>query len=422
MVKNTWARKFWTPLASLQIWRGLSRLAFVFLTIEFYDELVYGLQSAALPALRADLALTYAQVGLLLGLPQLIGTLVEPFLMLLGDTRLRKHLVVGGGLAIGLALLIIAGVQSFALLLLAFVISYPASGAFVSLSQATLMDLNHGRQAQMMARWTVFGSLGSLLGPALLAGLYFAGVGWRPAFLGLAVLALGLTTTAWRMKFPAAHPASGEHAPSLAETPHWLIASLGSALQQRRLLRWVGLIELSDLMLDVFTSYAALYLSDVAGLNAAQTGLALTLLMLASLAADLLLIPLLERYSGRLVVRASAFLAIPIFCGFLLAPWPLVKILLMIGVRLSTIGWYQVLKGEAYASLPERSGSVSAISSLGGLVGGALTWFIGWVAYQAGLPAAMWLMLAAPISLLLFTPKPAAIQLPPLAHSPRDDF
>jgi hypothetical protein len=34
----------------------------------------------------------------------------------------------------------------------------------------------------------------------------------------------------------------------------------------------------------------------------------------------------------------------------------------------------------------------------------------------------MWLMLAAPISLLLFTPKPAAIQLPPLAHSPRDDF
>jgi fucose permease len=175
-------------------------------------------------------------------------------------------------------------------------------------------------------------------------------------------------------------------------------------------------------MLDVFTSYAALYLSDVAGLSAAQTGLALTLLMLASLAADLLLIPLLERYSGRLVVRVSAFLAIPIFCGFLLAPWPLVKILLMIGVRLSTIGWYQVLMGEAYASLPERSGSVSAISSLGGLVGGALTWFIGWVAYQASLPAAMWLMLAAPISLLLFTPKPSAIQPPPLAHSPREDF
>jgi hypothetical protein len=68
-----------------KITRGALSLTLVFLLIEFFDELHYGLQTAVLPSLRLDLGLTYAQVGLLLGLPQIIGTLIEPLLMLLGD-------------------------------------------------------------------------------------------------------------------------------------------------------------------------------------------------------------------------------------------------------------------------------------------------------------------------------------------------
>ncbi len=162
--------------------QGAFRLATLFLFIEFFDELHYGIQTAALPALRADLGLSYAQVGLLLGLPGVINALIEPVIMLLGDTRCRKWLVVGGGLAICLALLMLAGAQSFTVALLAFVIAFPASGAFVTLSQATLMDLNPGRQAQMMARWTAAGSLGNLIGPLLLAGGFALGWGWRWAY------------------------------------------------------------------------------------------------------------------------------------------------------------------------------------------------------------------------------------------------
>ena len=77
---------------------GAVSLATIFLLIEFFDELHYGIEGAALPAIRLDLGLTFAQIGLLLGLPHLIGTLVEPVLMLLGDTHLRKQLVIGGGL------------------------------------------------------------------------------------------------------------------------------------------------------------------------------------------------------------------------------------------------------------------------------------------------------------------------------------
>jgi len=209
----------------------------------------------------------------------------------------------------------------------------------------------------------------------------------------------------WGKPFPPRHESSGNHSPSWRETPRWMWENLIQALKVKALLRWVGLLELSDLLLDVFTSYTALYFADVVGLNPAQTGLVLTVLMLTSLASDLLLIPVLERVPGRTIVRTSAFFSIPLFSAFLLAPWPLVKVALMVGVRLSTIGWYPVMQGEAYASVPGRSGTVVAINSLAGLLGGVIVWFIGAVANQAGLNAAMWLLLTGPLALALFVPK-----------------
>jgi hypothetical protein len=91
----------------------------------------------------------------------------------------------------------------------------------------------------------------------------------------------------------------------------------------------------------------------------------------------------------------------------MLVPWPAAKIVLMILVRFSTFGWYSVLQGEAYAALPGKSGTVNAVESVFGLLGGLMAWSVGWVANEAGLPAAMWLLLVGPLSLALFVPRPA---------------
>jgi hypothetical protein len=124
------------------------------LAIEFLDEFVFGTREAAWPLIRADLGLSYAQIGMLLGLPNVIGNLVEPALGILGDVWRRRALILGGGVAFALALLLTALSQSFPALLLSFILFYPASGAFVSLSQATLMDADPARHEQNMARWT----------------------------------------------------------------------------------------------------------------------------------------------------------------------------------------------------------------------------------------------------------------------------
>lgn len=392
-------------------WRQIASLSFLLLLIEFFDELNYAISGAALPAIRRDLGLTYAQVGLILGLPTLLSSFIEPALMLLGDTPLRKRLVFGGGVAVMLSLLLIAVTPSFPVLLTAFILGCPASGAFVTLSQATLMDLNPGREPHMMARWTLFGSLGDLIGPLILAAGLSLAWGWRWAFLALAGLALLLSLQIWRGSFPdrvtndevaKENPQAG-----LIATVKSLLVNLKSALTNRNLLRWVGFLLISDLLVDVYTSYLPIYFTDVAGARPATASLVLSLGMLASLAADILLIPLLERFPGRTVVRLSAAAVSIIYPVWLLAPWLWAKISLVLVIKFITLGWYSVLQGEAYASAPERSGAVMAVNSLVGVVGAFFPWLIGWSAGYVGLAAAMWILLLGPFCLTLFVPRPA---------------
>jgi FSR family fosmidomycin resistance protein-like MFS transporter len=381
--------------------RGTAIFTVLFLLIEFFDELHYGVMNAALPWLRTELSLSYEQVGLLLGLPAIINTLIEPLIMLLGDTPLRKRLILGGGVAVVVSLVLTANAQAFLPVLVAMVIGFPASGAFVTLAQATLMDLNPGREPHIMARWTLAGSVGSLLGPLLLAGSFAIGLSWRHGYWFLVPVALLLIFLVLLVPFPRralVHAGDGQQI-------RLLLRGLWEAIRNLHLMRWIILLEFSDLLLDVFSGYAALYFADVVGLNAAQVSLVLGAMMLSGLVSDVALIPLLERFPGRSIVRLSALLVSGLYIAWLLAPWIWAKIALVITIKLSTLGWYSVLQGEAYATVPGRSGTVMAINSLVGPVSGAIIWFVGWVAARAGLPAAMWLLLAGPVSLALFVPR-----------------
>jgi len=180
------------------------------LAVEFLDELVFGVGEAAWPLIRDDLRLTYLQIGLLQGVPGVVASLVEPFLGILGDTWKRWVLIVGGGLCFALAMLLTGLAPGFVFLLTATAFFYPASGAFVSLSQATLMDHQPSRHEHLMARWTLAGSIGVVAGPFLLGLGLAAGLGWRGVYFVLAALALGLTIVVWRRLRSGAHdsPAS----------------------------------------------------------------------------------------------------------------------------------------------------------------------------------------------------------------------
>lgn len=364
---------------------------------------MFGLREAAWPLIRAELHLSYEEVGLLLSVPGVLATFIELFIGLLGDTPRRRALLLGGGLAFAAALLLAALGGGFVALMLAFILLYPASGAFVNLAQAALMDHDPSRHEQNMARWTLAGSVGLVVGPLLLGLMVSLGAGWRAAFLLQGGLALLLVASAWRYPFAVAN-ANADDAP-LAATILAGLRTTWATLRRREVARWLVLLQFSDLMLDVLHGYLALYFVDVVGVDAVQAGLSVAVWTGVGLVGDALLLPLLERVRGLTYLRVSALLVLALFPAFLLVPGLLPKLVLLGLLGLLNAGWYAILQAQLYGNLPGQSGSVMALSTVSGLVGSVVPLGIGLAAASFGLDAAFWLLLAGPVALLVGLPR-----------------
>ena len=189
-----------------------------------------------------------------------------------------------------------------------------------------------------------------------------------------------------------------------------LLKGLWQAVTDPALLRWFVLLELSDMLLDRFTLYVPLYFTDVVGITAAQASLVAALLMLSGLAGDFFTVRLLERMPGRRLVRMSAALVALLYAIWLWLPGLFAKLALLVLIGIARLGWYAVLQGEAYATRPDRSGTVMAVNALAAFGAGALSAGLGYAAEQWGLERAMWMLIAGPLALALFMPRtdPAA--------------
>ncbi len=370
----------------------------VALAVEFADELVDGVKGAALPAIQHSLGLSYGQLGLLASVPLVLGGLLElPLGVLAGQGRRRRMTALGGGVLFVLAVAGVAFAQDFGELLAAFVVFFPASGAFVSLTQASLMDAAPDRQARSMARWDLAGSAGAVAGPLLLVAVLRAGGGWRDGYLVLAVCC----ALAWsgmlceRRPAPAPAPASGspvdgdEPAPGLRE----IIAAARTAS------RWLVLLQVADLLVDVLTGFVAVYLVDVAHLTPAVAAVAVAIRLGAALAGDAALVFLLERLGDRTVLRASAALAIVLYPAFLLGPGLVARLVALALLSAVTATWYPLLQARLFGAVP--SPVAVTLSSAAGLAGGLGPAAVGVMATVFGLPWALAGLAAAPVVLLI---------------------
>jgi FSR family fosmidomycin resistance protein-like MFS transporter len=351
-------------------------------------------REAAWPLLRDDLGLSYAQIGLLIAVPNLLGGLVQPWFGLLADAGRRRALVLGGGVAFAGSLAAVAAAWGFLPLMLASLMLAPASGAFVSLSQATLIDLGGAGPERSMARWVAAGSIGVVAGPLALSVALAAGLGWRQTFLALAVIGGLLVLGARRIHF-------GTRNGSLRDG---LRGALG-ALRRREVLRWLVLKDITDLMGDVLFGFLALYLVDVVGVSPAEAALAVGVWTAGGLVGDFALLVILRRVSGSTHLRVTAVVALVVFPAFLLAPglWPKVVLAGLLGAIRA--GWYAIPKAQVFAELPGRSGAAVALSDLSGLPQSLLPLTFGLLAAAIGLGNALWAALLAPIALLALVPK-----------------
>ena len=226
---------------------------------------------------------------------------------------------------------------------------------------------------------------------------------WRDGYLlaaGAAVVAwLGLAR--WRTGAAAASEpepagAPGAMAPAGPTGPRQVI----SALRRPGVLCWLALLEVSDLLLDVFTGFLAVYFVAVVHASPVQAALAVAVRYGAGIAGDLVVIRVLDRVSGLPVLRASAAAALLLYPAFLLVPGLTAKLAVLAALTIATAPWYPVAQAQLYASLPGQSGIAVTLSSAAALAGGLGPLAVGFAAEQAGLAVTMVGLVLAPAAVL----------------------
>lgn len=327
--------------------------------------------------MQHGLGLSYGQLGLLVSVPLLVGGALElPLGLLAGHGRRRRMVVLGGGLAFIATVAAVAFAQNFPELLAAFVLFYPASGAFVTLTEATLLDADPDRQAQLMARWGTAGWAGALAGPLLFACVIALGGGWRTSFLVIA--AVSALTWFAMLRAPAGDSADDE------EPAGW--RELKAALRWP-VLRLLVLLEVTNWLVDVLTGFIAVYLVNVVHASPSVAALGVALRLAAGLGGNSLLIVPLRKLSDLTVLRATALLALLLFPAFLLVPGLAVKLGVLTLLSAATATWYPLLEARLYGAVP--SPVAVTLTSAAGLAGGLGPLAVGVAAALLGLSWAM---------------------------------
>ncbi len=133
--------------------------------------------------------------------------------------------------------------------------------------------------------------------------------------------------------------------------------------------RWLLLLETSDLLLDVFTGFLALYLVVSVHASPLVAAIGVAVRLGAGLAGYAALTPVLERFSPLRVLRVSVLISGVLFPVFLLVPGIAPKLIALAALSIVTAPWYPVLMAELYSSLPGRSGLAVSLSSAASLAG-----------------------------------------------------
>lgn len=372
----------------------------VLLCMGLLDEIVAGIPVVALPLLRDRLGLSYAQIGLLFTAGALSGMVFEPFINLFSDRGPKKPWILCGLLVLSAGDIVIGNATSYALLMLAFIISSPAGGAATGLSQATVIDAAPGESVYTMTRWTLLSSIGDFLSPLLVAAFVVLHLGWT----ALCWLASALWLAAALLLAPLRFPARGgeaSQADGAEETSLW--ANLRAALRDPQLLRWSALSIIPTMLDEVFLGFVALYLHDVLHASETLIALILALQMLASFLGLFLLERLLKRrrFAPALLLTWLSLATLAGVIGLLLARILWLTVVSLLVISLSCAGWYPLAKAEAYARKPANSGIVRAVIGLGQPFEMVLPGAIGLISASFGILAGLATLGLAPVLMLL---------------------
>ena len=374
--------------------RRLPVLMLALLFVDFIDEFAAAIPPVGIPGIQADFDLSYSSAAFFVFTgPLLVAWILEPPLFLLADRYPKKWFVCGGLFAMGGLSLAIGLSGTFVVVTGALLLSYTASGAGVSLGQATLMDTYPDQRERLMTRWVFLGAAGDLAAPALFWLLALFALGWREAFVisGIFIVAYAAVLSRQRFEAPP-RPAEDESAPGT-----W--AALKLAFRDRTLLLWLFGSWLCTLVDEVLVAFGALHMRDNLGADLETRSLLLMCLMLGGVVGLVFLDRLLARFAPLQLLVAAGLGSSVCYVAWLTASSVTGSAVWLFATGLFAGALYPLAKAQAYRALPDRSGMLNAMAHVFTPLDIALPLLLGFVADRFGLVPALSLLLAGPIGL-----------------------
>ncbi|HEX2042565.1 MAG TPA: MFS transporter [Acidimicrobiales bacterium] len=357
----------------------MSALAAVLL-VRLLDEAGSFLPFGALESFRADLGLTYAQAGTVLAMVA-PGALVGAFFSSAADRHSRRAIAAGGAFGFAASLAAFAVGASFWVLAVGAFVMGTASTAMVEAAEVALVDLAGDDLRRYLARSNLLGTVGDLLGPALLAGAVAVGVSWRVAFgLGAALLvAYGLALAAAPLPRPAPAIADGSSASGV------LLAVLRD--------RAVWVVGLMGVLLNVFDEplygFTIALLEEERGASASVAILVAAVGVIGGVLAYTVLARRLEAAADHaLLAGSAAAMAVGALVAALVPLLPVVAIatlVIAVGLNLAWLG----LQHRTLTLRPGQVGTTNAVLAAVELCGFWIPSAVGAVADRAGLVPAV---------------------------------
>lgn len=241
------------------------------LLVGLVEETVAFLPYGAVESIRADVGLSYVEVGVLLALYPGVGLLATP-LGVVADHVNRRVMAAVGGVGYGLGMFLFAAADGFWMLFTAVVVMGLAGDAMVRAVEVSLVEVTGDNVEPALARSNLLGAIGDLIGPLLLVAALGSGLGWRAAFWAAGLLLIGYGLLLATQPLPPPADGDGDDDGDGDERLPWRV--LLEVARDRRVVVAGLLVALVVAFDDTFVGFAVAFLTTDRALSPAVATLA----------------------------------------------------------------------------------------------------------------------------------------------------
>lgn len=351
--------------------------------------MVIGLLGPSLPAMVADLGITYAQAGFFFTLLS-FGSLIGTSLGAIGSDYVPRKLLFGACIfVLSVGLFVLGLMPSYALVALVIFLLSLTGSPIGAIGQSIMLGMFPGKRERYLSYMTFFAALGNLIAPVIVSLNFTASLSWRWSFIETSVLAFIVCVALFATPIPSA---------PVVHRPEKLI----TIMRNRGVLSSAVLIFFSVGADLGFSYWLAEYFKSELHASLRMSSSVVGVYLVGILMGRILVPVFLKKISARANLIMGLGIALASIVPFILIPSVPFKIALcaLYGFGIGPV--FPLLVARGSSEFPSQSGAVTGVLyaclSLGGMI---FPFLVGALAGSAGIERSYFFCAAVACGLLV---------------------